>query len=179
METLFTTVKPKSTPWYREPWVWLVIAGPAIVIVAGIITTFIAFSGADKVIAPDYYKRGLAINKDIRRDMVAQERGLTADMKIDEATDAISLQVRGQGELPTALMMQVFRAVGNGNDEIILTAQLVQAEPGLYRGKLVLPENPAAREPALWQVNLESTDWRLSSGWYGLIHDAVAIKAAG
>ena len=30
------------TPWYREPWPWILMAGPAIVVVAGFATLFIA-----------------------------------------------------------------------------------------------------------------------------------------
>jgi len=37
-------------PWWREPMVWLVIGGPAVVVVAGIVTAVIAVRGADVVI---------------------------------------------------------------------------------------------------------------------------------
>ena len=33
-----------SKPWYREPWPWLLMAGPAIVVVACIITIYLAFT---------------------------------------------------------------------------------------------------------------------------------------
>ncbi len=39
-----------ATPWYRYPMVWLVIGGPAIVVVAGIVTAVIAYRGADPVV---------------------------------------------------------------------------------------------------------------------------------
>lgn len=37
-------------PWWRYPIVWLVIGGPAAVVVAGISTAVIAIKGADEVI---------------------------------------------------------------------------------------------------------------------------------
>jgi uncharacterized protein len=37
-------------PWWREPMVWLVISGPAVVVVAGFVTAAIAVRGADEVI---------------------------------------------------------------------------------------------------------------------------------
>lgn len=52
-----------SKPWYRYGHVWLVVAGPAVVVVAAIATAFIAVRGADPVIEADYYRRGLEINK--------------------------------------------------------------------------------------------------------------------
>ena len=54
---------PTASPWWRYPFVWLVIAGPAAVVVAGFITAFIAVRGADPVVATDYYRRGIEINK--------------------------------------------------------------------------------------------------------------------
>lgn len=36
-------------PWWRQPMVWLVIGGPAVVVVAAIATAVIAIRGADPV----------------------------------------------------------------------------------------------------------------------------------
>lgn len=49
-----SNVKPSvnrsvEPPWWRHPMVWLVIGGPAIVVVAAIGTAFIAIRGADPV----------------------------------------------------------------------------------------------------------------------------------
>jgi hypothetical protein len=49
--------------WWQYGHVWLIIAGPAAVIVAGVVTLFIAIRSPDPVLAEDYYKRGLDINK--------------------------------------------------------------------------------------------------------------------
>ena len=55
--------KTDSKPWWTYGHVWLIIAGPAAVIVAGFITLGIAIRTPDPVIADDYYRRGLDINK--------------------------------------------------------------------------------------------------------------------
>jgi uncharacterized protein len=39
-----------TMPWYRYPMVWLVVGGPAVVVVAGIVTAVIAYHGADPVV---------------------------------------------------------------------------------------------------------------------------------
>jgi hypothetical protein len=54
---------PDPAPWWRFPLVWMVIAGPAAVVVAGIATVWIAVSTPDPVVAQDYYRRGMQINK--------------------------------------------------------------------------------------------------------------------
>jgi uncharacterized protein len=49
--------------WWQYGHVWLIIAGPAVVVVAGFITLAIAIRVPDPVVADDYYRRGLDINK--------------------------------------------------------------------------------------------------------------------
>ena len=48
-----------TLPWWRYGYVWLLISGPAVVVVAGFITLWIAASQPDPVVAEDYYQRGL------------------------------------------------------------------------------------------------------------------------
>lgn len=50
-------------PWWKHGLVWMVIAGPAFVVVAGIATLVIAVRQPDQVVTPDYYRRGIEINK--------------------------------------------------------------------------------------------------------------------
>lgn len=48
--------------WWRHGHVWLLIAGPAAVVVAALVTAWVAVSHPDPVLAEDYYQRGLRIN---------------------------------------------------------------------------------------------------------------------
>lgn len=52
-----------SLPWWKFGHVWLVIAGPAVVVIAGFITLYLALSRPDPVVEPDYYRKGVEINK--------------------------------------------------------------------------------------------------------------------
>ncbi len=55
---------PGSTgPWWKFGYVWLVVAGPAIVVVAGFATLYLAVTRPDPVITEDYYRKGIEINK--------------------------------------------------------------------------------------------------------------------
>ena len=40
-------------PWWRVPMVWLVLSGPAVVVVAGVVTAWIAVTGADTVLTAE------------------------------------------------------------------------------------------------------------------------------
>jgi uncharacterized protein len=50
-------------PWWRFGMVWMVIGGPAVVVVAACVTGYIAMSAPDPLVAQDYYRRGIDINK--------------------------------------------------------------------------------------------------------------------
>lgn len=56
-----------SGPWWRHPLMWLVVGGPALVVVAGIVTAWIALSAPDPVVEPDYYRKGLEINRTLEQ----------------------------------------------------------------------------------------------------------------
>lgn len=68
---------PESQPWWRYGHVWLIIAGPVIVVIAGFVTLWLALSRPDPVLAEDYYQRGLDINKTLKN----ADSGMTPAMK--------------------------------------------------------------------------------------------------
>ena len=68
------TIHP-AKPWYREPWPWILMAGPAAVIVAGAFTIWLAVASADGLVAEDYYRRGLEINRELKREPQARKPG--------------------------------------------------------------------------------------------------------
>jgi uncharacterized protein len=53
----------KAAPWWKHGFVWMILGGPAVVVVAGIATLVIAVRTPDPVVAADYYRRGMEINK--------------------------------------------------------------------------------------------------------------------
>ena len=50
-------------PWWKFGMVWMVIAGTALVVLAGIATVWVAVRMPDPLVAEDYYRRGVEINK--------------------------------------------------------------------------------------------------------------------
>lgn len=65
------TLKP-AAPWWKFGHVWLVVAGPAVVVVASFITLYLAVTRPDPVVAEDYYRRGLDINKGMDDAQIAK-----------------------------------------------------------------------------------------------------------
>jgi hypothetical protein len=55
-------------PWWKFGYVWMVVAGPAIVVVASFVTFYLAVTRPDPVVTEDYYRKGLEINKTLESD---------------------------------------------------------------------------------------------------------------
>ncbi|MFT4265697.1 MAG: FixH family protein [Xenophilus sp.] len=55
--------RAEGSPWWRHPIMWMVVGGPAIVVVAGLATAWIAVRSADPVVDVDYYRHGIEINR--------------------------------------------------------------------------------------------------------------------
>lgn len=141
--------------WYREPWPWLLMAGPATVIVAGAITIYLAVVSNDGVVADDYYKRGLAINQTLLRDTTA--RTINAQARIEFAADFAQVDVAFSSAAPTAPLL-VLRLAHPGRPALDRTLPLTHQHDGRYLA--AFPALSAGR----WQVILEDApqSWRLT-----------------
>jgi hypothetical protein len=74
-----------AVPWYKHRWPWFLMLGPATAIVVGSIFAYMAYTQQDALVVGDYYKKGKAINQDLRRDHRAAELGLSAQLSYDAA----------------------------------------------------------------------------------------------
>ncbi len=52
-----------NAPWWKFGHVWMVFAGPAVVVLASFITLYLAVTRPDPVLSEDYYRQGVEINK--------------------------------------------------------------------------------------------------------------------
>ncbi|MFZ6767180.1 FixH family protein [Undibacterium sp. Di26W] len=173
---------PKKTHdvWYKEPWLLLVAGGPAIVVCASLITGYIAMHGADKVVAEDYYKQGLMINKDIQRDAKARELQLQATIKADFLTGKIQLQLSGKGRLSDTIQLSLANAATGGNtvSEVIRRLPLQQISPGMYEGDMKTLSNFTAGSVKLFHLKLETSDWRMTGDWFDPEQKPVQLHAS-
>ena len=152
---------PSERPWYREPWPWIVMGGPAAVVVAGIVTIWLAVSGADALVAEDYYKQGLAINRVIAREEAARRLGLGA--RIEPVAGRLALRLaRASGERPPALFVQLAHTTRAGHD---MRLRLARTGDGRY--ETALPPLP----PGRWQLSIEDPQgrWRIAGTWSGAL----------
>jgi hypothetical protein len=144
-------------PWYKHRWPWLLMLGPFVVLVAGFVTMWISFSGADALVVDDYYKQGKAINQDLRRDRVASNLGLQFSLRYDAASGNLVGAMKGlTNQLPLTLLL-VHPTVPQKDKRIVVTPD----SEGQF--SLSLP----MLERAHWQVQIEDAarSWRLQGDW--------------
>lgn len=63
-----------SKAWWHYGHAWLVVGGPLAVIIASLITVYIAMSHRDPVIEEDYYQKGININDTLRQEALSKEQ---------------------------------------------------------------------------------------------------------
>ena len=52
-------------PWWKEPYVWMVISGPVGVVIACAITAFYILQGPDALVSENYYQEGIALGQKV------------------------------------------------------------------------------------------------------------------
>ena len=147
---------PIQKPWYREPWPWILMAGPAAVVVAGFFTLALAFRTEDGLVADDYYKQGLAINQVLRRDDRARELNLVATASFSGARVRVVLQ----GDAPPGLRLRLVHPARAGRDQSVV---LHAAARGVYEGSFM----PSGGETRRLVLEDAGSTWRLSGTWNG------------
>ncbi|TXS95488.1 FixH family protein [Parahaliea maris] len=153
-----------APPWYRQFWPWFLIGLPGAVVVASIWTMVIAYSGSDDLVVDEYYKDGLAINRELAKRERAEAAGIRATLQLEG--DELLVMISGPA---VASRLQLFISHPMEADRDF-SAELIQASPGRYRARL--PQVPAVG----WHWVLESTGetpWRLDGSFAAsdFIHD--------
>jgi hypothetical protein len=166
-----------ATPWWKQRWPWLLMAGPAIVIVAGTYTGYLAFTRQDALVVGDYYKQGKAINQDLRRDRVASSLGLSLSIGYDATQGMLDGQLHSNGNGADAgrggtkrLFLRLSHATLPEKD-----IQLVVQPDAAGRFRINLPMLERSR----WVVLVEGDqrDWRLAGAWSWPAQRGVTLRA--
>jgi hypothetical protein len=141
-----------TKPWYRQFWPWFLILLPASVVLASVFTAIIAHRGADDLVADDYYKDGLAINRRLEKLQRAQALGVSARLRF--TGDAVSVYVAGP-VAETELRLSLAHPLEADRD---FAVTLARTGSDSYQGALAHHIAP------LWHWTLEQqreNGWRL------------------
>ena len=156
-----------NMPWYRERWPWFLMAGPVAAVIGGVITVYYAVSTQDGLVTDDYYKEGLAINRQFARDEEAARLHLSASISKDASSGKILARMSG-APLPAVLHLILAHPTRMGLDRSL---QLESGGDGVYSA--TLPALPDAH----WRVVLEdeSHSWRLAGQWSATAGELVLV----
>ncbi|HMM53787.1 MAG TPA: FixH family protein [Candidatus Desulfobacillus sp.] len=145
---------PEERPWYRHRWPWLLMAGPAVVVVAGIATAWIAIATDDGLVSDDYYKEGLAVNQVLARNDAAAAMRLEARLRVSPGWVELALSSGAGAPLPQRVRVTLAHPTRGGADQ----ALLLEGHAGVYGGRMA----PAAA--GRWRVVVEDEEgaWRLA-----------------
>lgn len=150
-----------TRPWYRHRSPWLLMLGPTIVVVAGVITAWLAVSTDDGLVAADYYREGKAINRVLKREQTAVASGLAARVGFEAAGHLLRVHLSSKHPpetLPPLIEVVFSHPTRAGLDQ---TVRLQRSPDGDYVGASTPPD------PANWHVLVQDTagSWRLSGRW--------------
>jgi uncharacterized protein len=165
------SVRSRPAPWYRHPWPWLLMLGPFIVVLAGIHTTWLAFSRQDALVVGDYYKQGKAINQDLRRDRVAAGLEIDFSLAFEPANGLLVGSVRSYGRpLQGGLALSLNHSTLPQKD---IRLQVHPDANGRFEAAIPM------LDMAHWHVMLEDSerDWRLAGRWMWPQQKTITVTA--
>ncbi len=149
------------TRWYKQFWPWVLIALPASAVIASLFTAYLAAHKPDALVADDYYKAGLAINKELAAQRTASQLGITAQARLDAATSMVFIDLHGNfTSPPDTLILRLIHPTLSGQD---ITLTLLRSSDGHYSA--TWPLQFGAQSHIRWQTLLTDTDkhWELST----------------
>ncbi|PTU63955.1 MULTISPECIES: FixH family protein [Chromobacterium] len=151
---------PAPRPWYREPWPWILFGLPLISVIVGVMFLATAIRTDDGLVTDDYYKKGKAINMELRRDKQAFNMGLSAQLMVGSDQRTLRLITTSKVALPATITM---RMVHPAQDDFDQQVDMRQAGPNLYQA--TLPTVPVKANH--WYILLEdqAKQWRLQGEW--------------
>ena len=157
-------------PWYKEPWPWILMAGPGIVIIAGVVTTWLAVVSNDGLVTDDYYKQGMTLNQRLQRDHQALAMGLQADLMRSGQNLRLLISASAEAKLPEVISVKLAHPTQAGRDQLI---KMSAEGSGFYIGKM------DTEVIGRWIVSIEDPagDWRLQGEWLVDSNEAFRLVA--
>ncbi|MFN3713170.1 MAG: FixH family protein [Alcanivoracaceae bacterium] len=152
---------PDSSPagrepaWYKQAWVWFVIALPASSVVTGIILVTVAVKNADDLVMDEWYREGRGTNRSMAAENLAAEFaiGLQANTQADGNTLIVMHANRPMSWPDVMTLILRHRTLAAQDQELALRHQA----GGTYLLDGALPSGS-------WHIRIASEDvgWRLA-----------------
>lgn len=145
-----------TRPWYKETWLWLVLAPLITVVIVSAILVTTAFNGADEVVKGKYHREGRMIYQDDSAETTARALHIQSDIDFDWQANMLIVQINREESI-SKLTLELLHPASALHD---LVFNLRKRAPGMYVAALKKP--PFER----WSVRLVGRNqqdevWRL------------------
>ena len=143
-------------PWYRQAWPWFLISLPASAVFGGIATLILAVQSPNAMVVDDYYKEGLAINRQIHRQTTARDMGLNALLRSDGQQLSLDLSATEPVADDRVILQFIHVTRAELDREVIMQRQA----DGHYRTAL-----PELAQGTTWNLRLQGSNnsWELAT----------------
>jgi hypothetical protein len=141
------------TPWYKEPWMFLVVGVPTIAVCWGMVIITLAVTGKDSLVSDSYYKDGMAYTEN--NEFIDKAKRLQIKGTMTYNKGEIKATISGYlDEYPTFLLIQLIHPTLETKDESIF---LQRTADDSYLG---LANNDHLGKRKLWLQSPEQ-DWMI------------------
>jgi hypothetical protein len=146
--------------WWRQPWPWIILGMLGSVVVASMVTIYIAVSTQDSLVDSDYTKAGKTINLRLEKDHQAERLGINIQLSAQASPDGYSLITARYKAADSAAGQPKFLRLNLSHPTLAnqdVSVALILREPGGYRAQV------SALMSAHWHYTVEDPDaqWRV------------------
>lgn len=160
----------ENKPWHKHPLVWMMIAIPFSAIIMGVVMIWLAVDTDDGLVADDYYKQGMEINRVIKRDKKAAELGLSAIIEFDNSTRIIRVKFdKGLIEtFPKSLSLHLQHATRENSDIAVVL------DHGI--GDQYIGHVKQAVSEGIWYFEIADEGWKLNARTYVRLNNVIHLE---
>ncbi|OUR67299.1 hypothetical protein A9Q73_05730 [Bermanella sp. 47_1433_sub80_T6] len=115
----------KSRVWYKEPYVWMLIAFPLSSIIVCSFLLTVAINTKDSLVRGNYYKDGMAMNEELKWDNKARAMDIRVAYTIKDNVASLTV-LNSRLDMPSTLLIKFSHPTLQGKDR----DSLLQLKPG-------------------------------------------------
>lgn len=140
-----------AKPWYREFWLWFVLA-PLIAVVLGSLVTIVIAGRVPPLVVDDFSRIPLTVERNFARDRRAGELRLSAEVEFAESPPGM-VRVTLAGAAPEEIQLEIIHPTRDDRDQRLLLRRAAE-------GYSARAETPTGR--VYLQIGDAAGTWRLT-----------------
>ncbi len=144
-----------SSPWYKEPWPWVLIAIILIPMLVAVVRISIYKEYKVEMVVDDYYKKGKSINQEFAREKLASSYNISALVNFTDHNIVLDVNHNNQAPKLASLIISFYHSTQGIKDfNLMATARA----DGKFSAEL-----PNKNLDGKWQLTIEPHDkkWKI------------------